>query len=405
MSGMPVARIGDVPVIAPRFPRERAAKRRALLDAVDRIRDVLAAGADESEALRTLAPTSVAALRDSGLFTLKLPEVLGGAEADPVTQVEVIEAVSYLDPSAGWALFIGAGSLGLSAYLPDAAIAAMFRGGRIPTTAGAVMPGRATAVPGGYRLKGRWSWASGIRHAEWVGAHALVERRPGDPPESRFLVLPIESVEVVDVWHVAGLKGTGSCDFVVDDVFVPEGYTFDMQALEPLRGGPLYRIGMPGLIVNELAGFVLGVGRRAIDEIVAQARAKERGYGKRTRVADRGVFQRAIGESDLRLRAARALILEVFEKCWSVVVADERPSPELQIEMSAATVLGTDAALEAANRAFRYGGGSAIHLGNVLQRCMRDLQAAATHLMTSDMAYENHGRCLLGIPDVDPMAG
>ena len=405
MSGAPVAREEDAPALAPRFPREREAKRRALLDAVDRIRDTLAGGAEESEAIRTLAPASVAAIRESGLFTLKLPEILGGAEADPVTQIELIEAVSYVDPSAGWAVFIGAGSLGLSAYLPDEAIEAMFRGGRIPTTAGAVMPGRATRVSGGYRLNGRWSWASGIRHAEWIGAHALVERTPGGPLESRYMVLPIESVEIEDNWHVAGLKGTGSCDFSVRDVFVPEGFTFDMAALEPLRGGPLYRIGMPGLIVNELAGFVLGVGRRAIDEIVAQAQAKQRGYGKRTRVADRGVFQRAIGESDLRLRAARALILEVFETCWSVVVAGERPSPELQVEMSAATVLGTDAALEAANRAFRYGGGSAIHLGNVLQRCMRDLQTAATHLMTSDVAYENRGRCLLGIPDVDPMAG
>jgi indole-3-acetate monooxygenase len=204
---------------------------------------------------------------------------------------------------------------------------------------------------------------------------------------------------------VAGLKGTGSCDFSVDDVFVPEGFSFDMAALEPKRGGPLYRMGMPGLVVNELAGFVLGVGRHAIDEIVAQAKAKQRGYGKRTRVADRGVFQRAIGESDLRLRAARLLIFEAFETCWTVVCAGERPSTELQVEMSAATLLGTDAAVEAADRAFRYGGGTAIHLANPLQRCLRDLHAAATHLMTSDMAYENRGRCLLDFPDVDPMAG
>jgi indole-3-acetate monooxygenase len=400
-----VAQNVKAPATALRFPSERGAKRRALLEAVDRIRDVLAAGADESEAIRTLAPASVAALRESGLFTLKLPEVLGGAEADPVTQIEVIEAVSQIDPSAGWAVFIGAGSLGLSAYLEDEAIEAMFRGGRIPTTAGAVMPGRATAVPGGYRVKGRWSWGSGIRHAEWVGAHALVEREPGRAPESRYLVMPIESVEIHDNWHVAGLKGTGSCDFSVDDVFVPEGFSFDMAALEPKRGGPLYRMGMPGLVVNELAGFVLGVGRRAIDEIVAQAKAKQRGYGKRTRVADRGVFQRAIGESDLRLRAARLLIFEAFETCWTVVCAGERPSTELQVEMSAATLLGTDAAVEAADRAFRYGGGTAIHLANPLQRCLRDLHAAATHLMTSDMAYENRGRCLLDFPDVDPMAG
>ena len=210
--------------------------------------------ADEAEALRTLPQASVNALRESGLFTLKLPAVLGGAEADPVTQVEVIEAVSYIDPSAGWNLMIGAGGLSLCAFLPDEAIEQMFHGGRIPTLAGAIMPGRAVPVDGGYRVTGRWSWASGIRHAEWVGAHVLVERQGGNPPESRFAILSAADVEIHDTWHVAGLKGTGSCDFSATDLFVPEGFTFDLQAMQPNAVGRCTILDCPVCLSTSLQG-------------------------------------------------------------------------------------------------------------------------------------------------------
>ena len=386
-----------------KFPIERAEKRKALLQAVDSVRDILAAGADEAESIRTLPQSSVNALRESGLFTLKLPAVLGGAEADPVTQVEVIEAVSYIDPSTGWSLMIGAGGLSFCAFLPDEAIEQMFQGGRIPTLAGAIMPGRAVPVDGGYRVTGRWSWASGIRHAEWVVAHVLVERQGGGPPESRLAMLPAADVEIHDTWHVAGLKGTGSCDFSATDLFVPEGFTFDLQAMQPKRGGPLYHLGLPGLLVNEFAGFALGAGRRALDAIIDLAQTKRRGYGKQTPLAERAVFQRMIGESDLRLRAARGLIIELLEKAWETVCAGRTPGPQLQVELRSATTLLSDVALDVATQAFRYGGGSAVHLNNILQRCLRDLQVGASHLMVNDSAYELHGQCLLGLPGVDPM--
>lgn len=385
------------------FPTERGEKRRALLHAVDGVRDILAAHADEAEACRTLPEASVIALRETGLFTLKLPAVLGGAEADPVTQLEVIEAVSYIDPSTGWSLMIGAGSLSFCAFLPDEAVTRMFSGGRIPTIATAIMPGRAVPVDGGYRVTGRWSWASGIRHAEWVMAHALVERPEGGPPESRVVALPIADVEIHDNWHVAGLKGTGSCDFSITDRFVPKGFTFDLQVLQPRRGGPLYHLGLPSLLINEFAGFALGVGRRALDVISELAQTKRRGYGPQTLLAERSVFQHDLGKSDLRLRAARGLVIELLEKAWETVSAGKRLTPPQQVELRSATTLLTDVALEVATQAFRYGGGTAVHLDNVLQRCLRDLQVGASHLGVSDSTYELHGQCLLGMPGVNPM--
>jgi len=386
-----------------KFPVDRAEKRQMLLQAVANVRDILAADAEESEVLRTLPPASVAALTDSGLFAMKCPAELGGAEADPVTQIEVIEATSYIDPSAGWCLSICNGGISMAgSLLPQPAIEQLFAGGRPPRVAGSIKPGKAVPVDGGYRISGRWPWGSGVRHAEWLGAVAMIES-DGHPPYLRISFFPAAQAEIHDNWHVSGLKGTGSCDFSVSDLFVPEAFTVDLRTWEPVRGGPLYQLGLLGLLINELAGFALGVARRALDAIIELAKTKRRGYGKQTALAEREVFQRAIGEGDLRLRAARALALEVFEKAWQTVCAGHKPDAELQVEMRSVTTYVADVALGIATLAFRYGAGSAIHLTNILQRCLRDLQAGSAHLMVSDVAYEMHGQCLLGLGDVDPM--
>ncbi len=384
------------------FPEERSAKRDALLQAVDRVRSTLTAHGDASETLRTLPDACVQALTDTRLFAMKCPAELGGAEADPVTQLEVIEAVSYIDPAAGWSLMIGNGTLAVAAaFLPDDAIAQVFSGDRPPRTAGALMPGQAVPVEGGYRVTGRWSWGSGVRHAEWLVAQTLVAPNGAAAPQPRMVVFPAVQAEIDDNWHVAGLKGTGSCDFSVSDLFVPEAFTF--EAMIPRRGGPLYHLGLPGLVINEHVGFALGVGRRALDEVIELARSKRRGYAKQVSLAERQVFQRAIAEGDLRLRAARSLMLEVFERAWQTVCAGGVPEPPQQAEMRSAATFATDVALEVTSMAFRYGGGSTVWLHHILQRCLRDLYVGASHLMVNDAAYEHYGQALLGLSDVDPM--
>ena len=225
----------------------------------------------------------------------------------------------------------------------------------------------------------------------------LVEQPGGGPPRSLMAMLPTAEVEIHDMWHVVGLKGTGSCDYSVSDHFVPAGFTFDLQAFQPQRGGSLYRIGLPSLLQSVHAGFALGVGRRALDAIIDLARTKRRGYGKQTPLAERAVFQHVIGESDLRLRAARGLVLEILEKVWATACGDRKLDAQLHIELRSATTLATEVALDVATQAFRYGGGTAIHLHSILQRCLRDLQVGAAHLMVSDSTYELHGQCLLGL--------
>jgi len=352
--------------------------------------------------MRTLPPASVAALRDSGLLALKLPQVLGGAEADPMLQNEVIEAVSYINPAAGWCLFIGAASIGMAAaFLPDAAIDRMFAGDHVPTAAAALMPGTMKAVDGGYRLSGRWSWGSGIRHAEWVLVSTKATR--GDSTiEPRIAVVPASGLEIIDNWHVMGLGGTGSCDFAAADLFVPEEFTYPV-ALRPNRGGPLYRLGMPGFVTNEIPSFAIGVARRALDEVMALARSKSRGYRKPVSIAGRAAFQGMVAESELKLRAARGLAMDVAERSWRIVSEGRICAPEMQAEMRAAGTLVTEIAVETATNAFRYAAGSAVRLESVLQRCMRDLQTASAHYMVSNSTYETYGQYLLGIPAADPL--
>ena len=389
-----------------KFPVNRAKKRKALLDAVASVRDIVAACADESERLGTLAPAAVDSIRDAGLFTLKLPMPLGGAEADPVTQMEVIEELAYIDAAAGWCLMIGATAIGQpGAFLCDEAIAEMFAGGRIPTAATATsITGKAIPVDGGYNLTGRWPFASGVRHAEWMVAGATVPARANTEETSITLVYPVSKAHIHDNWHVMGLEGSGSNDISVKDLFVPAEFTWETAMWEPRRGDAIYRMGRPGFVANEHPAIALGIARRALDEIIAAAPNKKRGNPPTSSLADREAFRGDIARCDFRLCAARALSHEVYERAHEITCSGQVPDAAVQSEMRAVAAHVTFEAVDVATIAFRYTGGSAIHRGHILQRCLRNINAAAQHFMVSDSALENYGATLLDAPDVKPMA-
>lgn len=390
----------------PNFPIERERKRAALLAAVESIRETVMAHADEAEARGTLPPAIVDALVSTGLLALKLPTVLGGAEADPETQFDVIEALSAIEPSTGWCLMIGGTGIGLpGAFLHQDAIAEIFAGSRIPTAAISAMPnGLAVPVAGGYRLTGRWSFASGVRHAQWMTVGARVQRATEGPPELRLLVVPAKALTIHDNWHVAGLKGTGSCDVSLENCMVPEAFTWDRLNTPPRRGGALYRLGHPGFVANEHAAFALGVGRGALDNVVQFAKSKRRSFAPSpTALEARPAFQRAVGLGDLRLRAARGLVLKIYAEAWEFASAGEIPPPRVQAEMRSVTAFATEVAAEVTTEAFRFAGGEAAFSSHRLQRYWRDINVGAQHLMVSTIAYENHGQFALGIPGADPL--
>ena len=388
------------------FPEQREAKRQALLDAVESLREIFLAGADEAEAAGTLPQATVDAIYESGLFSFKTPQVLGGAEADPMIQLDVIEAASRIEPSAGWCLMIGAGSLAnMAAFLSDEAIDEIFVGGKAPMAAGvAAFSGEATPVEGGYRVSGRWAFGSGIRHSQWVSGGAMLLGDTADSPRLIRIAVPTSEVEIHDNWHVVGLRGTGSCEYSLHNVFVPQRFTWAGTEAKPRRGGPAYLLGRPGTQTTGHCGFALGVGRRALDAVTELAQSKKRGYqGSTALIADRGSFQRFLGESDLRLRAARALVLETIEEAWASVCQGITPPPPLQARMRASAAYSTEVAADVVSQAFRFGGGTAMYSSHVLQKCLRDINAAAQHQMVSDRAYENYGQFTLGFPGANPM--
>jgi indole-3-acetate monooxygenase len=380
-------------------------KRAALLAAVEAVRETVTQHADEAEAIGTLPQATVDALVTSGLFALKLPTAFGGAEADPVTQIEVIEALSAIEPSAAWCTMIGATAIGLpAAFLPEESIAQIFPGGHIPSAAIIAMPaGQAVPSNGGYRVSGRWPFVSGVRHAQWITAGARLAGADHASVERRMLVFPAAAAQIHDNWQVAGLQGTGSCDISLTEYFVPQAFTWDPLRAQPRRGGPLYRLALPGFVANEHAAFALGVGRSALETLMGQAQSKRRGaLLSPSSLASRPTFQRAVGVCDLRLRAARALVLEIFTEAWTTLRAERVPSWRLQAEMRSVAAFATEVALDVTTQAFRYGGGAAVYRTQRLQRCLRDLNVAAQHYMVSDIVYETHGQYALGLPDVDP---
>lgn len=379
--------------------------RQALLAAVARIRPEIEGASDEGESLMTLPASSVTALDDSGLFRMKLPEVLGGLEADLITQYEVIEAMAYADAAAAWCLMIGATCIALpGAYLPDAAVEEIFRGPRVPYAAGILAPtGSAQQTEGGYTLNGRWAFASGVRHSDWVSVGALVPDPPSDRPRHLMFTLPTSRARLHDNWDTVGLRGTGSCDVTLEDVFVPASFTFDMLTGEPARGGPLYRLGFPGFVAYEHAAFAIGVARRALDALLELAPAKMRGLPP-SPLVERGAFQRDLGELDMRLRAARALALERNREAWATVTSGCTLDVRLQAELRGVAAFATDVAVDVATWAYRYAGGGAVYKPNILERAVRDLYTATQHFMVSSSAYETHGQGLLGLTDINPLS-
>lgn len=379
-----------------RFPAEREALREYLLEAVDSIADVLVAGRDESEDGRRLAASSAEALHSAGLFMLKTPRELGGAEAHPVVQMDVIEAVAMIDSAAAWCMFITAAVSGASlAPLSDEALEELHADG-FPRISGSLRPaGQASKVDGGYRITGRWSWGSGVEYAGWVMVPVFSQ---GDGPPLVRALVPMSEVTLHDNWHPLGMRGTGSCDYEIDDVFVPARFVTDLLGTQPTRGGALHRLGLPGYVVNEHGSFAYALGRLALRTMAETAVEKKRGYMGGVSLADREVFQRAIGRGTTRMNACAAGMAEALERLFDSA-ADGLPDPALVTEAQSMSVWCTDEAVDVVGEMFRLTGGSAVMPGSEMQRILRDVYTVQSHLMVSAVTYEKYGQILLGMTE------
>jgi alkylation response protein AidB-like acyl-CoA dehydrogenase len=376
-------------------------RRSRLLAAIDAIAPRLEAANLEMEEARGPTKDAVEALHEAGLMGLKSPLELGGDEADWTLQTEVLEKIAYHNFSLAWCMMLYADNTGRAlACLGEAGLKRVMAGGRIPAICGGggMLVGEAAAAPGGYKLNGRWIYGSGIPQADYVMMGARLPGVGGEKGEVRQVVVPVKDIIIEDTWHVMGLRGSGSADFSAKDVFVPEEMVLNPRA--PIRGGALFNLSVFGYTGLCMPAVMIGAARSALDELARTAAEKSRGYLNKTTLAHRGVFQKFLGEADLKLRAARQLSIATGEKLLRAVEADGASPLANEAEARAVGAYCADVAIETLNGVVSYAGGSGVKAGRLFERALRDMHMAGTHVFVSDVAYENHAQFLMGLPDV-----
>jgi alkylation response protein AidB-like acyl-CoA dehydrogenase len=335
------------------------------------------------EAERRLPAEAVAALVDVGVFKLFVPRELGGQEASVTTLVAVLEALAHGDGALGWCAMIGATSSLMCGFLPEAVAREVFAPAGV-TACGVFAPvGRATPVDGGFRVSGRWPFASGCEHSAWRMGGAIVGDRVDDP---RSMLFRAEDTRVVDTWDTSGLRGTGSHDLEVDDVFVPAERSFSLLHDRP-RG--LGHVPFFGALAAGVAAVALGIARSAIDTLVAVARAKHPLGAKRS-IAHRELVQLAVARAQAKVQAGRAFLDAAVANAAAATL-------ETRAQLRLAACHATSEAAAAVDLMYEAAGATSIYSKSPLQRCFRDVHVATQHIMVSPTAALQVGKLLVGV--------
>jgi alkylation response protein AidB-like acyl-CoA dehydrogenase len=338
------------------------------------------------------------------LFRLLLPRSLGGAELPPAAYVQVIEEVAKHDASTAWCLGQATGCTMTSAFLEPEVAREIFGGQRGIVAWGPPGPAEARAVSGGYRLTGTWSFASGSHHATWLGAHvaSLAEDgtprlRPDASPVIRTLLFPKASAKFTDIWHVIGLRGTGSDSYSVTDLFVPEEYTVLREAeSKPRQPGLLYMFSSSNIYSSGFAGVALGIARSALDAFVELARDKIPRGARRT-LRDNNVIQSQVAQSEARLSAARAFLLGSLEEIWRDVAQRGRLTLDHNTTIRLASTWAIHQACEVVDIAYHAAGATAIFESNPFERRFRDAHTVVQQYQGRQAHFETVGQVLLGL--------
>ena len=365
-----------------------------LLQAVRGLQPELAARADEIDRATRLPPDLASAMARAGVFAMVAPPVDGDPPVDVAVMLEVIETCAMASGSAGWCAMIGSTSAVSGAYLDPGAAARIFAD-PLTVIGGVFAPtGRARLVDDGYRLSGHWSWASGCQHCDWLTLGAVVQDPDGDSLRTPMLYVPADEVEIVPNWDVTGLRGTGSHDLRVEDVFVP----FDRAVLltgAPVRDEATYRFPVFGLLALGIAAVSLGVARSSISAFAELAGAKVP-TAHRRRLADRDTITAAVARAEASLRAARSLVFASVEEASAEAAAGDISIGQRAGLRLAATHAAQTAA-DVANEMFLLGGGTAVRNDSPLGRQVADARVATQHLMVAPATWELCGRILLGV--------
>ncbi len=370
------------------------------------------AARQQMQAERRLAPEVVAAMVDLGIFRAAVQPDLGGPNYDPMMQVRLVEELSRLDGSVGWCAMIGAAASYVAGFLSPEAEARWF-GPRDACLAGQLSPaGQATKVPGGYRVSGRFRFGSGNAHATMMIAGCIVHEADGSVarnakgrPEMRSAIFRPEQCEVLDTWHTTGLAGTGSHDYVVDDLFVAEEDSWD-PAGKMRRTEPVYRY--PPLFLVPHAGVPLGIARAAIDAVLTLAGNKPTdGWVATTEtkptLQEDGQAQETVAVAEAKLYAARSFTYDLVEELWTHLLAGERVPTRLRALYRTMMTWTHQTAKEIVLELYDVASTSSISRDGPIDQLARDILTACQHRMVHPKLYRPAGRLLLGLDSGDPL--
>lgn len=382
-------------------------------DLVGRARSVfpiLRQNAEKSDVERRVADESIAALDEAQLFATIVPRRWGGQGASMETLIRVCEEVSKACPSTGWVHYIASVGAWIGSLMPDQAQREIFANGPIRQCGVAMPGGKAQRVDGGYRVTGRWPYASGSLHAQWASVTVALNEAAQGWFEFASIWVPIDKVRIEDTWQVAGMRGTGSNTLVLDDVFVPEHMVMppDVKGLDAprreLSGEPSDRWTFRSFIVASSCGAFIGIAQGMLDEIIQGAGKRRIAYTTYARQDESSVFQRDVGECALKIDAARTLALKAAREIDQAALEGRTIELNNRARIRAETSFVAQLCREAAETIMSLGGASAFANSNMLQRHWRDISVIARHgFIVLNPALELYGRNLLGVePNISP---
>lgn len=367
-----------------------------MIEAVAALGADVDAVADRIEQDRRLPDELVDAIAATGAFAMYVPRSVGGPEVHPLTAFATAEALARHDGSVGWCVQVSAAVTSFMAWIDPAGLEELVAGVDRVHLAGSARPlGVATPVEGGFRVRGHWNYVSGVRHASLILASSFIEPVQGDPPLARSMFVPVGDGEIVANWDVVGMCGTGSDDFVLDDVFVPDervGYKrWIDQRTEPLYDPRLAMIAAWA----PTAGVACGMARGAIDTVVAMGNLTT--TMSPTPLRDRGNVQDAIGEAEALAASSRAYVVSTIEAAWQALIEGDGALDRLVSDAQIAITNAMTSAVKVADLCFHCAGTAAISSQHTLQRVLRDAHTAVQHAAGQPIHLRVGGRGVLGV--------
>jgi alkylation response protein AidB-like acyl-CoA dehydrogenase len=368
-----------------------------------RLAPLLAAAAPRIDAARELPSDVLDSMHAEGMFRLLVPHSIGGAELDPATYIQCVEAIASGDASVAWCMNQGSGCSMSAGYL-DPDVAREVFGGKRDVLAWGMGPGaKAIRVEGGWRITGNWGFASGSRHASWLGAHCpcfeadgTPQRHPDGRPWERTMLFRREIATINDVWQVVGLRGTGSDSYSVRDLFVDDAHTLTRDRPEDRREpGLIYRFAAMQIYASGFAAVALGAARAALDAFIDLARGKTPALTQ-SALRDSAVIQSAIGIADARLNSARTWLIHVLRETQDAVKIAGELTTDQRMAIRQASTYAIHQAKEVVDVAYHEAGATAIFDTNPFERRFRDVNTVTQQVQGRRSHFETIGQHLLG---------